>query len=77
MDSRVNINLTWSKIMAFAMLIASVYLTVELRDITPFSIAAPLAAALILGKQGQRVLIAKFSNGNYDYKEEDTMYNKH
>ena len=76
MRTAVNINLTWSKVMAFVMLAASVWLTIELDDMTAFSVAAPLAAALILGKQGQEVLIAKFSNGNYDSGNESES-NRH
>lgn len=62
--------------MAFVMLAASVWLTLELDNMTAFSIAAPLTAALILGKQGQKVLIAKFSNGNY-VSEIESGTNKH
>ena len=56
----VNVNFTASKILAYLIFFASVYLSVALSDFTAFSIGIPVAAALVLGKQGERVMLAKY-----------------
>ena len=57
---KTNITLTSSKVMAYLIFIASVFLTIYMEDMTAFSIGIPVASALILGKQGQRVLLKKY-----------------
>ncbi len=63
MKGGININLTWSKIMAFVIIAASIWLTLELESVTPFSIGVPAASALILGKQAQTAYIKKKEDG--------------
>lgn len=57
-----SINLTWSKVMALLILIAAVYLDWENTGISAFMYAIPFITALILGKQGQR-LVESLKNG--------------
>lgn len=51
MEFSVRIRLTYSKIIALVVLGISVWLTLELGSVTPFSIAVPAASAMIVGKQ--------------------------
>jgi hypothetical protein len=47
----INVSLTWSKIMAFLILTMGFTLSVIEKDITTFTLAAPIAAATIGFKQ--------------------------
>ncbi len=51
MKVRTFINLTWSKLMAFAILGCSMVLDVRNEAATAFMFAVPFVSALILGKQ--------------------------
>lgn len=51
MRIRTYVNLTWSKLMAFAILGCSMVLDVRNEAATAFMFAVPFVSALILGKQ--------------------------
>jgi len=45
------VTLTWSKIMAFVLILCSMYLDIENNTNNTFMFTVPFASALILGKQ--------------------------
>ena len=52
MRSQIVVRITWSKIMAFMVLACSMYLDIFVeKKAATFYVAAPIAAALITGKQ--------------------------
>ena len=63
--------LTLSKLMAYIMLFAGLLISMYIKDPYAFTFSLPFVTALVLGKQGQKVLLAKYQN------ETDTVYNYH
>ncbi len=66
MEFSVKINLTYSKIIALVVLAVSVWLTLELESVTPFSIAVPAVSAMIVGKQVEGMIRKR--SGKYNEK---------
>ncbi len=64
MEFTVKINLTYSKIIALVILAVSVWLTLELESVTPFSIAVPAVSAMIVGKQVEGMVRKRKWTGN-------------
>lgn len=50
---KINIEITFSKIMAFLILILSTAITLNLEDVSVFSISLPIIAAMVVNKQYQ------------------------
>ena len=61
-NMRFNIEITFSKIFSILMLLASVYLSIELESVTPFSVVAPIVGGMIASKHYNDRKTAKPTN---------------
>jgi len=48
---KIDITLTFSKLMSLILLICGTGLTLYMKDLTPFSLVVPFCGAMIIGKQ--------------------------